>query len=106
MRLTAELQARVSALYGICANEACDKCGNVLTEVRWTRKDRPETYCSELCRAGIERVIERCAGCGTELTGMRRGARWCSDTCRMRHRVKDSANNAKKAIQNNGLAAA
>jgi len=35
----------------------------------------------------------------------RRGARWCSDACRMRSRVKDSANNPKTPIENIGLIA-
>ena len=106
MRLTAEQQATIIAVYGVYANEACDKCGKVLAEVRWTRRDMPETYCSQLCRNGVVRINGRCDGCGVELIGKRRGARWCSDTCRMRNRIKDSAINLKTAIQNNGLAAA
>jgi hypothetical protein len=106
MRLTTEQQARVLVEYGACANEACDKCGKVLAEVRWTRRDMPETYCSQLCRDGVVRANGRCDGCGVELIGKRRGARWCSDTCRMRKRIKDSAINPKTVIQNNGLAAA
>ena len=105
MRLTTEQQARVFAKHGICVNEACDKCGKVLAEVRWTRKDMPETYCSQLCRDGFGRTKGRCDGCGIELAGKRRGARWCSDACRMRSRVKDSANNPKTPIENIGLIA-
>ena len=103
MRLTAEQQARVFAAHGVCRNEACDRCGKVLAEVHWTRRDMPETYCSQLCRDGVERGIGRCDGCGVDLAGKRRGARWCSDTCRMRSRVKDSANNPKTHVQNIGL---
>jgi hypothetical protein len=105
MRLTAEQQARCFAEHGVCANEACDKCGRVLAEVRWTRRDMPETHCSQLCRDGVERGIGRCEGCGVELAGKRRGARWCSDVCRMRNRVKDSANNPKTPIENIGFIA-
>jgi hypothetical protein len=103
MRLTAEQQARAFAAYGVCANQACDGCGKVLAEVRWTRRDLPETYCSRLCRDGIERRNGQCSGCGVDLAGKRRGARWCSDTCRMRNRVKDSTNNPKMRIHNIGL---
>src|SRR6266404_1339830 len=92
MRLTAEQQARIFTEHGVCANEACDRCSKVLAEISWTRKDMPETYCSRLCRDGVERLMGRCDGCGIDLAGKRRGARWCSDTCRMRNRVKDSAN--------------
>jgi hypothetical protein len=106
MKLTVEQRERAFTTYGICADEACDKCGRVLAEVRWTRRDMPEAYCSQLCRDGVERVNGRCDGCGVDLAGKRRGARWCSDSCRMRSRVKDSANNPKMPIQNIGLAAA
>jgi hypothetical protein len=106
MRLTAEQKARIFVEYGVCADEACNKCGKVLAEVRWTRRDEPETYCSQLCRDGVERGIGRCNGCGVDLAGKRRGARWCSDSCRMRSRAKDSANNPKTPIQNIGLTAA
>src|SRR5260370_26337474 len=100
MRLTAEQQARALAVHGVCANEACDKCGKVLAEVRCTRKDMPETYCSRLCRDGVGRLKGRCDGCGVDLAGKRRGARWCSDSCRMQSPVKDSANNPKPHVQN------
>jgi hypothetical protein len=106
MRITAEVQARVLSEYGVCVNEACDRCGKVLAAVRWTRKDTQGTYCSQLCRDGVGRVSGRCVGCDAALTGKRRGARWCSDTFRMRHRVKDSANNPKAPIQNNELTTA
>jgi hypothetical protein len=106
MRLTVELQVKALEKYRVCVNEACDRCGKALAEVRWTRIDMPETYCSRLCRDGVKRVNGRCDGCGVDLAGMRRGARWCSDTCRMRRRFKDLANNPKAPIQNTGLAAA
>jgi hypothetical protein len=106
VKLTAELQARAFALYGVWVNEACDKCGKLLAEIRYTRKDKPETYCSRLCRDGVARVKSRCDGCGVDLAGKRRGARWCSDTCRMRKQVKDLPNKPKTPIQNIGLAAA
>jgi len=106
MKLTTDQQAGVFAKYSVRVNEACDRCGKVLAEVRWTWRDMPETYCSQLCRDGVERTKGRCDGCGVDLAGKRRGARWCSDSCRMRSRVKDSANNPKTLVQNIGLTAA
>jgi hypothetical protein len=105
MRLTVEQQAAVFAAYGIWVNEACDRCTRLLAEVRYTRKDMPETYCSRLCRDGVARLKGRCDGCGVDLTGKRRGARWCSHTCQMRNRVKDLTNNPKTSTQNIGLTA-
>ena len=59
MTLTAEQQARALAVHDVCANEACDNCGKVLAELRYTGKDMPETYCSRLCRDGVERLKGR-----------------------------------------------
>jgi hypothetical protein len=106
MKLTAELTRRAFELYGVWLNEACDRCGKLLREVRYTRKDEPETYCSRLCRDGVDRRKGFCDGCGVDLAGKRRGARWCSDACRMRKKVKDSPNNPKRPIQNIELTAA
>jgi len=106
MKLTAEQTKRAFELYGVWLNEACDRCGKLLTEVRYTRKDKPETYCSRLCRDGVARFWGCCDGCGVDLAGKRRGARWCSDTCRMRKKIKDSENKPKTPIENIGLAAA
>ena len=100
VRLNAEQQKKAFEKYGVWLNEACDKCGKLLAEVRYTRKDRPETYCSRLCRDGVDRMKGRCDGCGVDLSEKRRGARWCSDACRMRKKVKDSPNNPKRPIQN------
>src|SRR5258707_3135953 len=91
MRLTVEQQAKVLAKHGVWVKEACDRCTKLLAEVRWTRKDLPEAYCSQLCRDGFIQLKGRCDGCGVELEGKRRGARWCSDACRMLKKVKDSA---------------
>jgi len=50
MRLTAEQQKVLLTKYGVYGNEACDRRHKILDEVRWTRKDMSETYCSRTCR--------------------------------------------------------
>ncbi len=86
MMLTAEQQASVFEAHGVCVNEACDKCGKVLAEVRWTRKDMPEACCSRLCRdnKASKPVTEgKCRHCGLKLpSGQRKRARYCDRTCR------------------------
>jgi hypothetical protein len=52
VRLTAEQQKVLLTEYGVYANEACDPRHKILPEVRWTRKDMPETYCSRTWAAG------------------------------------------------------
>src|SRR6476660_6359307 len=37
-------------------------------ELRWTRRDMRETYCSQLCRDGVEQVNGGCDGCGESRT--------------------------------------
>jgi hypothetical protein len=43
------------ANYGCFAREICDKCGNVLAAVRFTRYGEPEVYCSRECRGDARR---------------------------------------------------
>jgi len=87
MRLTAKQKAKIFAEHGVCVNEACDRCGRVLAEVRWTRKDRPETYCSQQCREN--RMLKpvnnegKCRHCGLKLPSDRGNrTRYCDRTCR------------------------
>lgn len=54
MKLTSEQQKQIRDKHGICVNEACDRCGHVLAEVRFTRKDEPGEWCSRECRDGVE----------------------------------------------------
>ena len=83
MKLTAELQAKVFAVYGVCANEACDKCSRVLGEVRWTRKDEPETYCSQTCRDNKPVASGTCLHCMLPLPKDHSPlSRYCDRTCR------------------------
>lgn len=58
MKLTREQQQRIRELHGICVNEACDRCGQVLAEARFTRKDKPGEWCSRKCRDG-EAIAKR-----------------------------------------------
>jgi hypothetical protein len=83
VKLTAELQAKLFAVYGVCANEACDKCRKVLAEVRWTRKDQPETYCSQMCRDNKPVVSANCLHCKLPLPKDHSPlSRYCDRTCR------------------------
>ena len=84
MKLSAEQQAAIRERYGVCVNEACDKCGQVLGRVRFTCKDEPGEWCSRECRDGVEaHAPGTCKGCGARLPeGKRRGALYCDDACR------------------------
>ena len=93
MKLSAEQQAAIRERYGVCVNEACDKCGQVLGRVRFTSKDEPGEWCSRECRDGVEaHAPGTCKGCGARLPeGKRRGALYCDDACKQNaHRSKTS----------------
>jgi len=68
LKLHPEQRADVFGAYGVCVNEACDRCTETAgAKFGWTRKDRPETYCSLQCRGNKVSmpVIEgRCDHCG------------------------------------------
>lgn len=52
-------QQRALRERSIYAVSACDKCGQVLGGVRYTRRGEPGEWCSELCRDGV--VIDHAA---------------------------------------------
>jgi hypothetical protein len=54
MRLNLVQQAKVREQYGICVNEACNSCGKVLAEIRYTRRGESGEWCSEICRDGAK----------------------------------------------------
>jgi hypothetical protein len=89
--------------HGMYVSEICDHCGRVLGAVRFTRYGKPGAWCSRLCRDGVDPHSGVCRNCGVALTGKRKGALFCSDVCRMRQRVQDRLNNAKRRIQNKSL---
>jgi len=101
MKLTVEQSRKILAERGWCLAEACDKCGKLLGAVRYTIRAKAGEWCSALCRDGVEPVpIGVCHGCGSALTGMRRGTKFCGDTCRKR----DAKRNAKDRPDYRGMA--
>jgi hypothetical protein len=77
MRLTAEQQKVLLAKYSICVNEACDRRHKILPEVRWTRKDMPETYRSRTWAAGRGKQT---GGEGLHLAFVKGKTRWTNCT--------------------------
>jgi len=59
MKLTKEQSQKLLHERGIWVTEACDKCGQLLGAVRYTRRSEPGEWCSELCRDGAEQAAER-----------------------------------------------
>ena len=89
MILSTELQNRLRDEHGICAAEACDRCGQILGAVRFTRAGDSGVWCSRACRDGAHtHAPGTCWTCGASLVGLRRGTRFCSDTCRKRESRK------------------
>ena len=89
MRLTTEQAYLLLRKHGCYANEACDKCGQILGPVRYTRRGESGAWCSRECRDGKEaHAPGTCLTCKASLAGLRRGTKFCSDTCRKRENRK------------------
>src|SRR5690348_2574832 len=84
MMLREELRRRLLADRGVYVTEACDKCGQLLGPVRYTRKGESGVWCSRECRDGKEaHTPGTCKFCKAELpAGKRKGSGFCDDTCR------------------------
>jgi hypothetical protein len=54
MKLTPEQSQKLLQERGIWITEACDRCGQLLGSVRWTRKGEPGEWCSAACRDGVK----------------------------------------------------
>ena len=55
MVLPPELQNRLRGERGVCAAEACDRCGQILGAVRFTRAGDSGVWCSRECRGDGDR---------------------------------------------------
>jgi hypothetical protein len=86
-------------LTGLYVTEKCDACGKVLNQtVHYTVSGRGQVYCSAICRDtaffGDRREAEKratpgkCVHCGGSLSGKKRGALYCDETCRKAHARK------------------
>jgi hypothetical protein len=96
MRLTEQIRRlRSRHVYLI---EACSHCGGALGPIRWTIRDKAGAWCSQKCRDGEEHKKGFCRGCGVSLNGMRKHAKFCSDTCRKRLRVRERSRKPEMPI--------
>jgi len=59
MKLNTEQRNKIREERGIFCNEACDRCGKMLNEVRWTRRGESGEWCSRECRDGKAEVDTR-----------------------------------------------
>jgi hypothetical protein len=92
MKLFGELRSRLQEERGNYVTEACDRCGQLLGPVCFTRKVEPGVWCSRQCRDGADaQVPGTCKTCKARLPeGKRRGAMYCDDACKQAaHRKTD-----------------
>jgi hypothetical protein len=54
MQMTTEQQFKIRAEHDVWVKSVCNGCGQVLAEIRYTRKDEPGEWCSARCRDGVE----------------------------------------------------
>jgi hypothetical protein len=107
MMLTTQQSCELLAKHGCYAKEACNRCGQILGPIRYTRSGDSGVWCSRKCRDGKEaHTPGTCKACGASLSGLRRGAFFCSDTCRKRdanQKVLTSTNYRGIAAHSKGL---
>jgi hypothetical protein len=85
MRLTAERSYALLESHDCSASEACDKCGQILGPIRYTRRgDSGGVWCPQGCRDGaVEHAPGTCKHCRAKLPeGKRKGTALCDDACR------------------------
>jgi hypothetical protein len=59
MLLTVPQAYELLGKHGVWAREACDKCGQLLGEVRFMRKNDLGVWCSRECRGDVRSRKER-----------------------------------------------
>jgi hypothetical protein len=103
MRLSEEHSRQLLRTRGVYVTQVCDRCGTILGPVRFTRQGEGGAWCSRACRDGADHKPGLCRGCGVSLAGKRKHARFCSDVCRKRQRVRDLPRNPETPIADKGL---
>jgi hypothetical protein len=59
MMLREELRKRLLEDRGVYVKECCDKCGQLLGPIRYTRKDDSGVWCSRECRGDGAQIIRK-----------------------------------------------
>jgi hypothetical protein len=98
MRLSEARSRELLHLYGAYVTEACDRCGAAIGPNRWTICGEPGAWCSKKCRDGAVRRAGVCQGCGVSINGKKKHARFCSDVCRKRQRVREQTSNPETPL--------
>src|SRR5579872_1166058 len=120
MKLTREQSQKLLHERGIWVTDACDKCGQLLGAVRWTRRGEPGEWCSAECRDGLNaktkaaatvaRVIVHGNRIGTRPAGRPKrhanNAQKCRSYRERRNSVAVTRNTPSQSIENAQLAAA
>jgi hypothetical protein len=107
MQLTEAQSRDLLQTHGVYVTEVCDRCGQILGHVCYTRRNQLGEWCSKRCRDGVDHSPSVRRGCGSSLIGKRKDSMYCHRTCRMRavrKQVQDSTNIVNTPIQNTGVA--
>jgi len=104
MKLLQALSQNFLERRGFWITEACDKCGQLLGSVRWTRKEERGEWCSAECRDGIRVALKAntrcCRECGVVLEGKRADSEFCAPAHRMRFNRKSRTRQEREISAN------
>lgn len=81
MLLSAVVRTQLCRERGVHIASACDRCGQLLGPITFTRRGDTGVWCSRLCRDG-KKCRTDCEVCHAPLRGKRAGSIFCSDRCR------------------------
>jgi hypothetical protein len=95
MQLTTAQCHALLERFGVYTGECCDRCGQILGPVRFTRRGEAGAWCCRECRDGkAAHTPGTCKHCHAQLPkSKRRGAAFCDDAC------KQAAHRSKTAVQ-------
>ncbi len=74
MQLSESQSRDLLAKHAVFVTEICEKCGNILGPIRFTRYREEGEWCSKRCRDGFDRKPGTCLGCGVPLNGNRKAS--------------------------------
>jgi hypothetical protein len=106
MHLTTQQSYELLAKHGCYVTEVCDKCGQLLGHVRYTRKGDGGVWCSRECRGDVDHAATRHGGRPRKYRTTREAHAAKAELQRLRRNSPNEAKTPSNLFGNKGLASA